>query len=336
MRRPRLAPALLLVTLLAAAVRAQAPPAARADDAAIRLETSLVTVPVIVHDRDDKYVAGLRRPDFRLFEDKVEQEIDSFAAFEVPFHVVLLLDTSVSTRFKLEDIQRAAQLFVGHLRPHDQVLVASFDQEIEVHDDFTSDPARLRQAIARTRTGGATRLYDALTLVLAERLRRVEGRKAVVLFTDGVDTASRFAAAEGALELIEESGALVYAVRYDTQDDVAQFGRPLAAGRRPRVPMAGLGVFSDEYRRAATFLADVAERSGARLYEAETLGDLDRAFASIAEELRHQYALSYYPTNAARDGSLRRIRVRVARPDVIVRARKGYRASAEAEPPGRR
>jgi VWFA-related protein len=327
-------------------------PAQSGDDGAtIKIDTTLVSIPVSVLDRDGKYVPNLTKRDFQLYEDGVEQEITDFGPVEVPFHVVLMLDTSRSTAFKLEDIQRAAISFVEQLRPDDKVMVISFDDKIYVDSEFTSDRNRLRRAIYGTRTGGGTKLYDAVDLVISERLDQVEGRKAIVLFTDGVDSTSKFAKAATTLEQVEESGVLAYPIRYSTMETMGRnpngrgpvisipwpMPQPPPQGRRrwpvvpqnwPQQPPRGGGAGGPEaYRRGEQYLRDLAQRSGGRIYEADSLQNLDYAFANIADELRHQYALSYYPTNAARDGSYRRVRVRVNRPYLAVRAREGYRAA---------
>jgi len=240
------------------------------------------------------------------------------------------------------------------LRPDDQVMVVSFDSKVRFHCDFTNDYDALRQAIKETRTGGSTKLYEAVDKVV-DRLEQIEGRKAIVLFTDGVDTASRRANYQNTIDKVEESGALVYPIKYDTEND--QQGGPspsaspwpwptphppnrrrwpfdnLAAHMFPQWPgrsPSGAGAGSGEYRKAARYLQELADRSGGRLYEADTIYNLSQAFSNIAEELRHQYSLSYYPTNVKRDGGYRRVKVRVEKSGMIVRARDGYRASTDA------
>ena len=156
-----------------------AKPAAETEEV-IKIDTALVYVPVRVMDKDGKYIPDLTKKDFQIFEDSTAQEIENFSNVDDPFHVVLLLDMSGSTRFKVEDIQDAALEFIEHLRPQDRVMVASFESSIFVDVDFTNDRAKLTKAILRTRTGGGTRLYDAVDLVLTERLNRIQGRKAVV------------------------------------------------------------------------------------------------------------------------------------------------------------
>jgi Ca-activated chloride channel homolog len=328
----------------------KAQPEAQDPGATIKIDTTLVTIPVSVLDHDGKYIPNLTKRDFHLFEDDVEQEITDFNSIEAPFHVALLLDTSQSTNFKLRDIQKAALAFVDQLHTDDQVMVVSFDSDIYIDAEFTSDRDQLRRAIRKTRTGGRTRLYDAVDLVITERLGKVRGRKAVVLFTDGVDTASNLASAESTLGRVEESGALVYPIQYDTEGDLAGPWGPTRGGTPPifrpspfpRFPHGGRrrwqsdqfttwqsprGARRGDYQRAAEYLHALADRSGARLYRADTTGNLKKAYSQIAEELRHQYSLSYYPSNTARDGSYRRIRVRVEPPKLVVRAREGYRAA---------
>jgi len=312
---------------------------------------------VSVTDRTGKFVANLQKRDFKIFEDNVAQDITDFSSVEVPFNVVLLIDTSRSTAFRMEDIQRAAASFTEQLRPDDKVMVVSFDDKVYVDSEFTNDRAKLRRAIYGTRTGGGTKLYDAVDLVLTERLEKIDGRKAIVVFSDGVDTTSKYASAPSTLDLVEESGVLVYPIRYETENQYRAGGSsgrggnrgpvivnpfpfplpfpiplptPRQGGRRwplvdpaPQFPRGGA---PEDYRVGAQYMQDLADRSGARLYDADSLMNLDRAFNQVAEELRHQYSLSYYPSNAARDGSYRRIRVRVARPNLAVRTRDGYRA----------
>jgi Ca-activated chloride channel homolog len=320
----------LCVPLFAQSPEPGVPQRPPAEGAVVRVETSLVSVPVTVNDRQGNFISGLRKDDFRVFEDGVEQAIEWFASIEAPFHLVLLLDSSRSTVFRLEEIKQAAIDFVDQLRPQDSVMVISFDDAVEVNAEFTNDHRQLRRAIRNIRTGTSTRIYDAIELAITERLDEVDGRKAIVLFTEGTDTASRLVSERATVARVEESDALVYVIRYDTEHDLED----LVLGRGVRI-----GAMKSERQREPAYLRELAERSGARLYQAENLPSLNRAFAQISSDLRNQYWLSYYPTKAARDGSYRRLRVSVNRSDVILRAREGYRASSEestiGQPPGK-
>jgi Ca-activated chloride channel homolog len=330
------------------------------ENGTIKMDTTLVSIPVSVIDRHGKFVPFLTKRDFRLYEDGVEQDIEIFNSVKTPFHVALVIDTSRSTMFKLEDIQAAALAFVKQLKRDDQVMVVSFDRRVRFHCEFTSDIDELRYAIYETRTGSSTKLYDAVDMVV-DRMEQIQGRKAIVLFTDGVDTASRGADYYSTIEKVEESGLLVYPIKYDTEMDIQQGGinvpnnpwpwpipSPYPRGRRrwpfnplisyqvpqwPRGPWppSGGGTSGDDYRLAARYLQELADRSGGRLHKADTLYNVTQAFSMIAEELRHQYALGYYSTNTKKDGTYRRVKVRVEKTGVVVRAREGYRAANNAQ-----
>ena len=298
----------------------------------IKIDTALIYVPVRVLDKDGKYIPNLTKKDFKVFEDGSAQEIENFSNVDDPFHVVLLLDMSGSTRFKVEEIQDAALEFIEQLRPQDRVMVASFESSIFVDADFTNDRAKLTKAILRTHTGGGTRLYDAVDLVLTERLNRIQGRKAVVLFSDGIDSASKIANVQSNLSKIEESNALFYPIHYNTLPDASNAGgiingKPIAMSpQQIESAKARMKEISD---RSTMYMSELAIRSGGRFYEAATLTDAKTAFANIAEELRRQYWLSYYSANPKDDGSYRKIRVAVSQSDDkkwAVRAKNGYRA----------
>ncbi|MDQ3667002.1 MAG: VWA domain-containing protein [Acidobacteriota bacterium] len=313
----------------------------------IRVDTTLVTLPVSVTDRNGRYIPNLTREDFRLWEDGDEQQVAFFASVDKPFSVVLMIDTSGSTRFRIEEIQDAAITFVSQLRPDDQVMVVSFDDDVRILTEFTGDRGRLRDAIRRTRTGDGTKLYDALDLVINQRLNRVSGRKAVVLFTDGVDTTSRRASYATNVRDAEEVDALIYPVQYDTYSDVNNGGSTwpgtrrtptspadiliqilggIGGGRRGRSGGGGGGIGSSrtDYEQANRYLRDLAERTGARQFQADSTSNLAYAFRNIAEELRRQYSLGFYPKRPPQQGQRRQVRVRVNQPNLAVRTRDSY------------
>src|SRR5215203_4969946 len=186
----------------------------------IRVNTTLVTIPVSVMDRDGRYVPNLQKEEFRIWEDGVEQDVAFFQSVDKPFSVVLMLDTSPSTQFRLDEIQDAAISFVNQLRPDDKVMVVSFNDDIKVLSEFTTDRGKLNKAIQRSKTDDGTRLYDAVDMVINQQLSRVTGRKAIVLFTDGVDTTSRRADYQSNVMDAQELDALIYPVQYDTATDM--------------------------------------------------------------------------------------------------------------------
>src|SRR5215203_5609400 len=186
----------------------------------VRVSTTLVTIPVSVMDRDGRYVPNLQKEEFRIWEDGVEQDVAFFQSVDKPFSVVLMLDTSPSTQFRLDEIQDAAISFVNQLRPDDKVMVVSFNDDIKILSEFTTDRPKLHKAINRSRTDDGTRLYDAVDMVINQQLSRVTGRKAIVLFTDGVDTTSRRADYQTNVMDAQELDALIYPVQYDTATDM--------------------------------------------------------------------------------------------------------------------
>ncbi|CAN5887899.1 hypothetical protein BH18ACI4_BH18ACI4_01140 [soil metagenome] len=314
----------------------------------IRVDTTLVTLPVSVTDRNGRYIANLAREDFRLWEDGVEQQVAFFTSVDKPFSVVLMIDTSGSTRFRIQDIQHAAITFVNQLRPDDRVMVVSFDDQVRILTEFTGDRGRLRDAILQTRTGDGTKLYDAVDLVINQRLNRESGRKAVVLFTDGVDTTSRRASYASNVRDAEEADALIYPVQYDTYSDVNSGGSGWPGTRRaPTSPAdiliqilggmaggrggrsggpggGGIGSSRTDYEQANRYIRDLDERTGARQFQADSTSNLSYAFSSVAEELRRQYSLGFYPKRPPQPGQRRQIRVRVNQPNLAVRARDSY------------
>ena len=320
------------------AVKESSPKTPAADSESLRVETWYVLLPVMALDRDGKYLPGLKASDFEVSEDGVKQEITDFGDAELPIHVVLMLDVSGSTRFKLEDIQGAALNFVAQLRAQDRVMVVSFDEQVRVDAEFTNERETLMRAILRTRSGGGTRLVDAMDLALTERLNKIQGRKAIVVFTDGVDNSSWLTNWEGLTARLEESDVLVYPVRYDTLSEMTNSpnGNNNVTNNNVRFINLG-GGDKKEYERAVQNLKDLAVHSGGRYHEVSTMNDTKQAFANIADELRRYYWLGYYPANTARDGRYRKIRVTASHPEAALRTRAGYRpgGGSESHTPGK-
>jgi Ca-activated chloride channel family protein len=310
------------------------------DEEAVKLRTTLVQVPVVVSERGGRYVSDLTRQEFTIFEDGVKQEIELFASVEEPFSVALLLDSSGSTEASLEQIKSAAMAFIGNLRPHDRVMVVSFNDSVEVLSELTNDTTKLASAVRSIKPGQFTQVYEAVYTAVWERLHGIQGRKAVIVFTDGIDTASSEISEEDTLDaVIESEDIIVYPIRYATRDDVERKMEARMEARLRSSPnsngsesvSANLDQSKREldraYRTADEYLQQLAEMSGGIVERADKLGDLKPALGRIAEELRHQYLLGYYPANRQKDERSRKITVRVTRPGVIVRARPAYRLS---------
>lgn len=313
------------------------------DDEIIRIETNLVTMPVSVLDRDGRFISGLQQRDFKIFENGVEQKIDHFQSVEQPFTVALLIDVSPSTQFRIDEIQNAAITFVNQLRPADRVMIIAFDQHVQVLAMPTNNRNELRNAIRSAQFGDGTSLYEAVDQTIYQHLSRVQGRKAVVLFTDAVDTTSRRATMESTLRATEEVDALFYPIRYDTSGwssgrGGGSYPPPRRGGRVTMADILGAIIFGGsvnmggggagssqaEYAKGKQYLERLAQNSGGRFFEANSIYNLDAAFSGIAEELRRQYSLGYYPETVGNAGDRKQIKIRVMRPSVVVRAKTSY------------
>ncbi|MDQ3131567.1 MAG: VWA domain-containing protein [Acidobacteriota bacterium] len=315
------------------------------DGEVIRVDTNLVTIPVKVSDRRNRFVAGLMKEDFKVSEDGVEQEIALFANEQQPFTVALVLDMSYSTKFKITEIQNAAIAFTARLRPNDKMMIVSFDQEIQVLCEATSDRQVIEKAIRSTKISYGTSLYEAVDMVMNAKLKKIDGRKAIVLFTDGVDTTSREAHDLSNLRDAQELDALIYPIQYDTFADVqALKNKPVitqptipspipSKDKSPfpfPIPISGVGTPSsqgttaEEYQKAGEYLSEMAQRTGGTVFQADTTANLSQAFSNIAAELREFYSIGYYPSAEVQAGKKRKIKVRVNKDGISVRSRDSY------------
>lgn len=327
------------------------------EDEVIKLESTLVSLPLLVSDRSGRYIPQLSANDFLLYEDGVQQKIASFGSEEVPFNVVLLLDVSPSVSGSIKEIQDAAIAFTRQLREHDRVMVVSFDRNIHYLSDFTSDRRELEWAIRRASMGGGTSVYDAVYETVDRKLRNIEGRKALILFSDGDDTTSSRASYDDAVNLVSESDVLVYGLRYPGSGGGGggggRGGISWPRNQIPRLPFpfpfpwptpkrrgpfnmtdpnsSGSSAVQSWPRRrgggGGDFMKDLTAAGGGPVYDAERISDMSSVAYRIAEELRHVYVISYYPTNPLSRGGYRKVRVSVKnRDDIAVRHRPGYNA----------
>lgn len=260
----------------------------------LRIWANLVSVPVSVIDRQGHNVADLRQGDFRVYEDGVEQPIVHFSNVDQPFSVVLLIDTSGSTAPFIDQIKSAAKAFVEQLRPSDTVRPVYFHGEIKpLTAEGINDPKLFSEAIDRIEPGPVnmgTRLYDAVDYGLSA-LKPVSARKAIILITDGENTWGK-ATMKGTLREAEESGIIVYALQYgDLQPQ--------------------------------KYLQQLADKTGGRYFKGDEIKVMRQSFIEVAEELRRQYVLGYR-LNKPEQSGVRKIRVKVNRDHVAVRARKFY------------
>lgn len=299
------------------------------DGEVVKIDTSLITIPVSVFDRNGLYIPNLTKENFKIYENGKEQEIAYFGTSEKPFTVILLLDTSPSTAYKIEEIQAAAIAFVDQLKSQDSVMVIEFDENIHVLTETTRDRQKIYKAIKKADFGGGTSIYDAVDFSLRKRLSTVEGRKAIVLFTDGVDTTSSKARYDDNLSDAEEGDALIFPIYYNTFFDnnmrngggvYSPFPFPGGGSSYPAP-----GTTKEEYALGRKYLNDLSEISGGKVFVPEKVeGGLTAAFEGIAEELRRQYNIGYYPTETGEAGQRKQIKVRVNRPNLVIRSRDSY------------
>jgi VWFA-related protein len=291
-----------------------------AENDVISVDTTVVNVPVSVLEHNGKYVPDLRKQDFRLWEDGVEQELVYFAPVERPITVALLIDVSDSTLRVLPEIRRAAITFVEQVRPDDRIMVMTFDSRLTILSEPTTDREALRKAITSVKSGEGTRLYDAVDFAVNHRLKKVPGRKALVVFTDGVDTFSR-ATARGTLHDLEEQEISVYPVQFETENYLRE--QDGASDTLPKYT-DGNNSRHKAYEQAKLYLNGMAETTGGYLYNANGRQSIAQAFAQVAEALRWQYSLGYYPLTPGEPGSRHKVKVRVNRSKVAVRSKQSY------------
>lgn len=284
------------------------------DDDVLEIETNLVTLPVSVLDPKGRLISGLSAQDFDIFENGVQQEVGYFASIESPFTVVLLLDVSPSTKYKISDIQDAAISFVDQLRREDDLVVVTFSKKIDVISRQKTSFHRIRSAIRQTEFGDGTSIYEAVDYAVDNLLNGISGRKAIVILSDGVDTSSKISTYYKTIKRAERLDTLIYSVRYNTFAD-NQF-----AGNK----QYSIGASPAEYKRGKAYLKELSDATGGRLFEAETNESLTTAFKNISDELRQQYSLGYYPTIDGKDGERRAIRIRVNKANYYVKSKENY------------
>jgi Ca-activated chloride channel homolog len=291
----------------------------------VRVSTNLITVPAEVMDRSGRYIGNLRREDFRVFENGVEQELAYFASVEQPFTVALLLDVSGSTQSQLQAIRAAANIFIKRLRPNDRLLLISFDGKINVLTETVTLTELRQKKLRLDALHDGTLLYDTVGFALNERLANLNGRRAIVLLTDGVDGGSKKFSYKRNLGDAEEANVVIYTVRYNT---LPQLPERLSQIPNPKARAHVQARMIKEYGVGENYLQALAEKTGGRLYNADNLSDLPRAFAAITDELGRQYSLGYYPRGDVKAGEKRDIKVKTRSPGLVVRARESFTASA--------
>ncbi|MBI1748650.1 MAG: VWA domain-containing protein [Acidobacteria bacterium] len=334
----------------------------------IKVDTNLITLNASVRDRfSGKSLLGLKQSDFDLYEDNVRQEAAYFRPVETPFHLLLLLDISGSIEEKFDIVQEASIRFTQLLKPQDRIAVATFNHEFNLIKDFTNDRHDLARAILEAVPGGGTAFYDAMAYSAQSVFKGINGRRAIVVFTDGVDNQHmpdlrQYGSAVSFAELyrtIEESDITIYSIFLNTEGDprsgVVTNGsgsvwdsmdtssivgdvlgikkRRSSSAPRKKDTVAG-PVYTNMYANAINELNKMADQTGGKMFSPTDAWDLNGVYEQIVDDLSTQYSLGYYPSNPSSDGAWRKIIVKVKdRQDTIVKARKGYYATFGAKSP---
>ncbi len=267
------------------------------DNTPVKVDTLLYTIPLTVSDRKGTYIAGLKKEDFTIYEDGLSQKIELFLNEDAPMNVAILLDTSYSTRDVLDNIQKAARDFIKILRPEDRAVIVSFDERTVFLTKLESDRKTLSGAIERVRVSSVngSNMYEAIERVTANYFAALKGRKAIIALTDGMVTGSG-TSAQQILDTLQKSDTFFYPIIFKTGGNSAR--------KRPVL---------------VELLQIMAQESGGKFYEKDST-KLKEAFQSIAEDLKYQYLLGFYPRNTNTRAA--RIRVTVENEKLIVSTKK--------------
>ena len=296
------------------------------DDEVINVDTALVNVPFSVSDREGRSLFGLTVQNFSLFEDGKPIEIEYLSTQDNPLNIVLLLDTSQSAQERFNKIKNAASEFIKQLRPNDKCMIVSFDAAARVKSEFTGDQKLLNNAIEKTVLSQkpGTLMRDAISVILDKELAKVKGRKAIILITDGKDAGS----AVGENDLLfrlGESDAPIYSVLYQTVPPISASppqSKTNESLEKQNYNQKKLKRFQSDQRKknvdAADFLEKMSDVTGGRNFQKE-LDDLGEAFSTIAEELRKQYLIGFYPEDANYNISQHQIKIKIDKKNAVVR-----------------
>jgi Ca-activated chloride channel homolog len=274
-----------------------------------RADSNLVVIPVSVTDTMNRFVLGLRKEDFRLTDNGVEQPIAHFSGDDVPLSIGLAFDTSGSMDFKMSTSRDAAALFLKALNPDDEAFLVEFNDKVDLTVGFTAQSNEIRNALQKVQPSGMTALLDAVKFGLSEMKNAKNPRKAIVVVSDGGDNHSTYTAAQ--IEaLVREADVEIYAMGvFD--------------------PLASL-VLSPEEISGPRLLSEIATQTGGRAFAASAPGDLPSVATRIAIELRNQYVIGYYPKERVKDGKYHTVEVKLSQPPGVptlkMHWRQGYYA----------
>ncbi|MEE8350078.1 MAG: VWA domain-containing protein [Acidobacteriota bacterium] len=269
------------------------------------------------------FVGGLTKEHLHVYEDGVQQEIVNFYQEGVPVHVALLIDISGSARESQGEIRKAALGFAQSLSQEDQVAVITFNDAPRLILNWTNDIEKIELALQSTYAKGFTRFNDALYVTFDDLFKDVDGKTAVIVLTDGIDTDSMVDSAE-AMDLAIRSEATVYVVSKLKEYWAGAIAARMEFHKRNQIIPRSL---TDSFiLDAERFLSNLARQTGGKVLNAETFGNLSDVYSQVAEELKNQYYISYIPSNISKDGRWRSIDIRSRQTGAILSTRPGYYA----------
>ena len=271
----------------------------------IRVDSNLVLINVTVTTPLNQVVTGLEKDNFRLFEENVEQEITQFSSEDAPLSVGLVFDVSGSMGAKLNKARAAAAEFFKTASPDDEFFLVQFNDRPQLVVPFTWETEEIQNRLTFSQAKGRTALLDALYMAMDHMKHARNARKAVLVLSDGGDNSSRYTQSE-IKNLVREADVQVYAIG---------IFEPMGARGRTAEELAG-----------PSLLSELAEQTGGRHFPVDNINHLPDVAAKIGIELRNQYVLGYTPTNEAKDGKYRRVRVRLVQPRGLPPLRPSYRA----------
>jgi Ca-activated chloride channel family protein len=300
----------------------------------ISVNTAEVLLPVTVRDGSGQLMEGLTRSDFRVFEDGVQQTLSDLSLRQVPVDVVLMVDASSSVSDNLDDFGRAAEGFASHLAKDDRISLIQFDDRILLLQDWTKSLVQLRRALRRIAPGMFTRFHDAVLLAARDQLPRGSARHAIIVLTDGIDSGRGItfeAALRGALQsqtavYVISNTAIERAKKEQELSTLLNASSSVLKFNELRIQDLRMGL--EALAASERNLDQLTSATGGRLYRPKSFTDLESVYTEVANELRHQYALYYAPSNRKHDGQFRRVRVETIKPVSKVSARIGYYAPA--------
>jgi Ca-activated chloride channel family protein len=307
---------LCLLSLLALALSsspfpAQEPKKSKDSDYTLSVNVDLRLLHVSVQDEKGEIIKGLKKDEFTVYEDKIQQEISLFKEEDVPVSMGMVIDNSGSMRTKRERVNKAALTFVRTSNPQDEIFLINFNDQVYIDQDFTKNHDDLSDVLAGIDARGGTSLYDAIYLSLEHIREGKEDKKALLLISDGEDRDSRYKY-ETVLEFARESHASIFVIGLFDKE-----------GERSRAQ-----------KKAAKHLQEIAEETGGKFYFPESADEVEAICTQVAHEIRNQYTLGYKPTNTRRDGTWRVVTVKLSpstnSKKLVARTKRGYYAPTES------